>query len=131
MRFDTLKPLLIDYLIKMTGHAVTPNQIATNIGVTNKTASRYLNKLVESGEIDCVQRIYLPSEKILSYGYMCYVNNLSLIKNTNILHQTQNYQRFKKMYGRDKIYYAVVIKYTHPNSITKQHTINVGLYKTQ
>lgn len=131
MKFDTLKPLLVDYLIKMTGHVVTPNQISKNIGVTNKTASCYLYKLVESGEIDCIQRISLPNKKVLSYGYIYYVNDLSLIKDTNILRQTQDYQRFKKMYGRDKIYYAVIIKYTHPNGITKKHTINVGLFKTQ
>ena len=131
MSYEQIKPLLIDYLIKMTGYVITPKQIATNIGVTNKTASHYLYKLVEAGEIDCVQRISLPSKKVLSYGYIYYVNDLSLIKDTNILRQTQDYQRFKKMYGRDKIYYAVIIKYTHPNGITKKHTINVGLYKTQ
>jgi hypothetical protein len=131
MSYEQIKPLLIDYLIKMTGCAITPNQIATNIGVTNKTASHYLYKLVESDEIDCIQRISLPDKKVLSYGYMYYVNNLSLIKNTDILRQTQDYQRLKKMYGRDKIYYAVIIKYTHPNGITKKHTINVGLFKTQ
>jgi hypothetical protein len=131
MKFDTLKPLLVDYLIKMTGHVVTSNQISKNIGVTNKTASCYLDKLVESGDADCVERISLPSKKVLSYGCIYYVNDLSLIKNTDILRQTQDYQRFKKMYGRDKIYYAVIIKYTHPNGITKKHTINVGLFKTQ
>ena len=68
MSYEQIKPLLIDYLIQMTGCAITPNQIATNIGVTNKTASHYLYKLVEAGEIDCVQRISLPSKKVLSYG---------------------------------------------------------------
>ena len=131
MKFEQLKPQLIEYLINKTGCALTPNQVAKHIGVTNKTASCWLYKLVESGEIDCIQRISLPSKEILSYGYMLYVNDLSLIKNTNVLHQTQDYQRFKKMYGRDEIYYAVTIKYTHPNGITKKHIINIGLYKTQ
>lgn len=131
MSFKKLKPLLINYLIDMTGHSITPNQVAQHIGTTNKTASCYLDKLVESGDIDCVERISLPSKKVLSYGCIYYVNDLSLIKNTDILRQTQDYQRFKKMYGRDKIYYAVIIKYTHPNGITKKHTINVGLFKTQ
>lgn len=130
MKFEQLKPQLIDCLIKMTGYAITPNQVAKHIGTTNKTASNYLNQLVKSGEIDCVQRILLPNKKVLSYGYMYYINDLSLINNAGILGHTQNYQRFKKMYGRDKIYYAVIIRYTHPNSITKKHTINIGLYKT-
>ena len=131
MSFQTVKQSLINYLINKTGCVITPNQVAQHIGITNKTASNYLNQLVKSGEIDCVQRILLPNKKVLSYGYVYYINDLSLIRNTSILSRTQDYQRFKKMYGRDKIYYAVIIKYTHPNGITKKHTINVGLYKTQ
>ena len=131
MSLQTVKSSLINYLIAKTGCVITPNQVAQHIGITNKTASCYLDKLVESSEVDCIQRISLPSKKILSYGYIYYVNDLSIIQNTNVLCQTQSYQRFKKIYGRDKIYYAVIIRYTHPNGTTKKHTINVGLYKTQ
>jgi hypothetical protein len=131
MSLQTVKQSLINYLINKTSCVLTPNQVAQHIGVTNKTASNYLNQLVKSGEIDCVQRILLPNKKVLSYGYVYYINDLSLIRNTGILSQTQDYQRFKKMYGRDKIYYAVIIRYTHPNGATKKHTINVGLYKAQ
>lgn len=131
MKFDILKPAILDYLIAKTGCVITPNQVAQHIGITNKTASCYLDKLVEFGEVDCIQRISLPSKKILSYGYIYYVNDLSIIQNTNVLRQTQSYQRFKKIYRRDKIYYAVIIRYTHPNGTTKKHTINVGLYKIQ
>ena len=67
MSLQTVKSSLINYLIDRTGCAITPNQVAQHIGTTNKTASNYLNQLVKSGEIDCVQRILLPNKKVLSY----------------------------------------------------------------
>ena len=85
--FEQFKPKLIKYLINMTGCPITYPQIAKSLGVSHVTARHWLDALVDSGDVDRVERILQPSKKVLSSGHIYYVNNISIITNQNALHR--------------------------------------------
>jgi DNA-binding Lrp family transcriptional regulator len=133
MLYEQIKPLLIDYLIQMTGCPVSPSQIAQHMNMSHNTIRRYLKKLVDYGEVDRVDRIVIPNNRIILTGQMYYVNNLMMVTNNNARYHIKQYQHFKEYCGDCKVYYEVKELYIKRKGLSKHYMFNVGLcrIKTQ
>lgn len=129
MSFQTTKPALIEYLINMTGCPVSPSQLAKHMGMSHNTIRRYLKELVDCGEVDRVERILLPDNKIISTGQMYYVNDLDIITRENAKYHIKQYQRFKEYCKYYQLYYGVKEIYIKRKDFTQHCMIDVGLVR--
>lgn len=129
MSLQTIKSELIDYLINMTGCPVSPSQIAKHMNISHNTAKRHLKELVDCGEVDRVDRILIPNNRIILSGQMYYVNNLTIITNENARYHIEQYQHFKEYCGDRKVYYGVKELYIKRKGLSKHYMFNIGLFR--